>query len=77
MASAIQTEGLVKSFTDQVVLDSIDLDVAQGRVFALLGPNGAGRTTTVHILSTLLRPDRGVAGWGATMWCASQPPYAP
>ncbi len=34
MASAIQTEGLVKSFTDQVVLDSIDLDVAQGRLRA-------------------------------------------
>jgi ABC-type Na+ transport system ATPase subunit NatA len=65
MASAIQTEGLVKSFTDQVVLDSMDLDVAQGRVFALLGPNGAGRTTTVHILSTLLRPDRGVARVGS------------
>jgi ABC-type glutathione transport system ATPase component len=32
-----------------VVLDGIDLEVAEGTVFALLGPNGAGKTTTVHI----------------------------
>jgi ABC-2 type transport system ATP-binding protein len=30
-------------------------------MLALLGPNGAGKTTTVRILSTLLKPDAGVA----------------
>jgi ABC-2 type transport system ATP-binding protein len=44
-----------------VVLDSIDLDVKQGSVFALLGPNGAGKTTIVNILSTLIAPDAGTA----------------
>ena len=53
------SRGLRKSFGKQVVLDGIDLDVAEGTVFALLGPNGAGKTTTVHILSTLLAPTRG------------------
>ena len=56
---AIRVTGLRKSFGDQVVLDGIDLEVAQGTVFALLGPNGAGKTTTVHILSTLIRADAG------------------
>jgi len=55
---------LRKSYGKQVVLDGIDLDIAEGTVFALLGPNGAGKTTTVHILSTLLRPDAGVARVG-------------
>ena len=64
MLSAIQTEGLTKRFDKQVVLDGIDLDIAAGSVFALLGPNGAGKTTAVHILSTLLRPDAGVARVG-------------
>ncbi|MDA0179798.1 ATP-binding cassette domain-containing protein [Solirubrobacter phytolaccae] len=64
MTSAIQLEGLTKSFGEKVVLDQLDLDVAAGRVFALLGPNGAGKTTTVHILSTLMRPDAGVARVG-------------
>jgi ABC-2 type transport system ATP-binding protein len=58
-ARAIRTTGLVKSFGSQVVLNGIDLDVAEGSVFALLGPNGAGKTTTVHILSTLLPADAG------------------
>jgi ABC-2 type transport system ATP-binding protein len=57
--SAIVAAGLRKSFGDKVVLDGIDLDVAEGTIFALLGPNGAGKTTTVHILSTLIGADGG------------------
>jgi ABC-2 type transport system ATP-binding protein len=53
------TTGLRKSFGDHVVLDGIDLDVAEGTIYALLGPNGSGKTTTVQILSTLLAPDAG------------------
>jgi ABC-2 type transport system ATP-binding protein len=56
---AIAATGLRKSFGDNVVLDGIDLDVAEGTIFALLGPNGAGKTTTVQILSTLIRADGG------------------
>jgi ABC-2 type transport system ATP-binding protein len=55
----IETRGLRKAFGDHVVLDSIDLDVPQGTIFALLGPNGAGKTTTVQIMATLIRPDSG------------------
>lgn len=55
----IETRGLRKSFGDHVVLDGIDLDVAEGTIFALLGPNGAGKTTLVQILSTLIRADGG------------------
>jgi ABC-2 type transport system ATP-binding protein len=61
---AIRVRGLRKSFGTQVVLDGIDLDVAEGTVFALLGPNGAGKTTAIHILSTLLAPDAGEATVG-------------
>ena len=56
---AIHAVGLRKSYGAQVVLDGIDLDVAEGTVYALLGPNGAGKTTTVHILSTLIAADGG------------------
>ncbi|HVV56923.1 MAG TPA: ATP-binding cassette domain-containing protein [Gaiellaceae bacterium] len=64
--SAVHVTGLRKSFGEQVVLDGIDLDIAEATVFALLGPNGAGKTTTVRILSTLLPADAGdvrVAGF--------------
>jgi len=47
-------------------LDGLDLTVPEGTVLGLLGPNGSGKTTTVRIVSTLLRPDEGtctVAGY--------------
>jgi ABC-2 type transport system ATP-binding protein len=59
MAAAIEVSGLQKSFGDHLVLDGVDLDVAQGSVFCLLGPNGGGKSTIVHILATLLRADAG------------------
>jgi ABC-2 type transport system ATP-binding protein len=58
-APAIRVRGLSKSYGKQTVLDAIDLDVAEGTVFALLGPNGAGKTTAIHVLSTLIRADAG------------------
>lgn len=57
----IQTRELRKSYGKQVVLSGVDLDVAEGTIFALLGSNGAGKTTIVRILTTLLKPDGGTA----------------
>jgi ABC-2 type transport system ATP-binding protein len=56
---AIAATGLRKSFGDTLALDGIDLEVAEGTIFALLGPNGAGKTTAVQILSSLISPDSG------------------
>ncbi len=61
MANAITVRGLGKAFGAVPVLRGLDLDVAPGEIFALLGPNGAGKTTTISILTTLLRPDEGIA----------------
>jgi ABC-2 type transport system ATP-binding protein len=57
--SAIVATGLRKSYGEKVVLDGIDLDIAEGTIFALLGPNGAGKTTAVQILSTYIGADGG------------------
>jgi len=62
--SAIEVAGLCKSFGDKVVLDGIDLQVAEGTILALLGPNGAGKTTMVQILSTLIGADAGEVSVG-------------
>ncbi|MFJ8664204.1 ATP-binding cassette domain-containing protein [Streptomyces sp. NPDC093600] len=64
--SAVEAVGLRKTYGTLPVLDSLDLRVERGTVFALLGPNGAGKTTTVRVLTTLTRPDAGharVAGY--------------
>jgi ABC-2 type transport system ATP-binding protein len=58
---AIRAEGLIKHFGDTKAVDGVDLTVETGTVTALLGPNGAGKTTVVRMLTTLLRPDGGLA----------------
>ncbi|MEA2459845.1 MAG: type transport system ATP-binding protein, partial [Actinomycetota bacterium] len=49
-AQAIAVKDLRKSYGTLEAVAGIDLEVAEGEVFALLGPNGAGKTTTVEIL---------------------------
>ncbi|MDQ3573222.1 MAG: ATP-binding cassette domain-containing protein [Actinomycetota bacterium] len=59
---AIEVRGLERDFGDGVkAVRGIDLEVAEGEIYAFLGPNGAGKTTTVRMLTTLLRPTGGNA----------------
>jgi len=58
-ATAVSVTGLRKAYGEKVVVDSVDLTIGEGEVFALLGPNGAGKTTIVRILSTLIPADAG------------------
>jgi ABC-2 type transport system ATP-binding protein len=55
----IVVRDVCKSFGGHLVLDKVNLTVAEGAILALLGPNGAGKTTMVRILSTLITADSG------------------
>jgi ABC-2 type transport system ATP-binding protein len=62
MTEAIIAHELVKTYPPDVrALDGLSLSAEVGTIFALAGPNGAGKSTTVKILTTLSRPDSGVA----------------
>jgi ABC-type multidrug transport system ATPase subunit len=52
--TAVDAEGLVKSFGAFRAVDRIDLEVRQGEIFGVLGPNGAGKTTMLRMLATLV-----------------------
>jgi ABC-type glutathione transport system ATPase component len=58
---AVCMRGVTVSFGGTVALDEFDLEMPPGRILGLLGPNGSGKTTSVKVLATLLRPDRGLA----------------
>lgn len=58
---AIKTVALTKSYSDVLAVDSLNLSVEQGELFALLGVNGAGKTTTIKMLSCLTAPTAGDA----------------
>lgn len=81
----LRVRGLCKSFGRPAV-DHLDLDIADGEIYALLGPNGAGKTTTLRMVCGLLTPDAGsidIAGIDAraepmrakqvTAWLADEP----
>ena len=54
---ALEIKKLDKTYWDNKVLKSIDLDIESGDFFALLGYNWAGKTTTIWILTDLVRKD--------------------
>ncbi len=48
-----------KSFNGKWAVKRLDLRVDKGEVFGLLGPNAAGKTTTIRMMTGLLRPTEG------------------
>jgi ABC-2 type transport system ATP-binding protein len=59
--TAIEVQHLAKAYQGVRVLDDVSFAVGRGTVFALLGANGSGKTTTINILTTLIRADGGTA----------------
>ena len=55
----IKVENLTKKYGDFYAVDHISFTVERGTMLGFLGVNGAGKSTTIHILSTLLAPDGG------------------
>jgi ABC-2 type transport system ATP-binding protein len=72
---AIEVSALEREFSGGLrAVDGVNLQVAEGEIYAFLGPNGAGKTTTVRMLTTLLRPTGGsaqVAGYDVVEDAAS------
>ncbi|MFB8282382.1 ABC transporter ATP-binding protein [Nocardia colli] len=55
----LSVTGLRKSFGGVHAVAGLDLSVAAGEFVSIIGPNGSGKTTTVNLISGVLRPDLG------------------
>src|SRR5687767_77825 len=55
----LSAHGLSKSFGGRLVLDGLDLEVADGMRVGILGPNGGGKSTMLAILAGVEHPDAG------------------
>ena len=55
----LEINHLIKEYENKKALDSISLNVNEGRIFGLLGPNGAGKTTLLRIINQITAPDKG------------------
>jgi ABC-2 type transport system ATP-binding protein len=59
--SIISASKLTRRFGALTAVDHLDLEIAEGEIFALVGPDGAGKTTTLRLLCGLMDPTEGSA----------------
>jgi ABC-2 type transport system ATP-binding protein len=57
----IELVQLVKRFGSLVAVRDLTLTVPRGEFFAILGPNAAGKSTTIRVLTGLVKPTSGQA----------------
>jgi tungstate transport system ATP-binding protein len=52
-------EKVKRSYREKTVLDAINLDLEEGKIYALVGENGSGKTTLLETLALLEAPQEG------------------
>lgn len=55
----IKLENVSIAFHGNRVLDSINLDIAEGEIMVIIGPSGSGKSTILRLMIGLLRPTSG------------------
>ena len=56
---ALEARGLVRRYADRTVIDHVSFTISAGESVSLMGTSGCGKTTLLHLLGTLDRPDEG------------------
>ncbi len=55
----LKTEQLTKSYSQQIILDNIDIDLSDFHALVIIGPSGSGKTTLLRCIAGLAVPDSG------------------
>lgn len=55
----LSVDNLFKSYGRIQALKNVSFTVPEGTVFGILGPNGSGKTTTLGIITDILKPSAG------------------
>ncbi len=55
----IECRNVTKTFGGLHAVEDVSVSFEAGKITALIGPNGAGKTTLFHLLTGVLRPERG------------------
>lgn len=63
----IETHNLTKNYGNRPALNGVDLKIGKGQLIAFLGTNGAGKSTTINILTGLLKPTSGTISYAANL----------
>jgi len=63
MKEILAIHGLSKAYRQVKAIQQLNLNIGEGQAYGLLGPNGSGKTTTLSIVSGILRQDSGSYSW--------------
>lgn len=63
MESVLRTQGLSKNYKNIVAIKNLSLTVSPGNVYGILGPNGSGKTTTLAVITGVIKPNSGEYFW--------------
>jgi ABC-2 type transport system ATP-binding protein len=59
----LEVTGLTKTYGGVLAVRDVSFAAAPGQVIGFLGPNGSGKTTSIRVLTGLLRATRGTVRW--------------
>jgi len=63
MNEILSIQGLSKSYKSVQAIRKLNLQISEGQAYGILGPNGSGKTTTLSIVTGILRQDEGSFSW--------------
>ena len=63
MQEILTIRGLSKSYKNVRAIQQLNLEINEGQAFGILGPNGSGKTTTLSIVTGIIRQDGGSYAW--------------
>jgi ABC-type multidrug transport system ATPase subunit len=63
MTDILAIHGLSKSYKFVKAIQNLNLEISDGQAYGILGPNGSGKTTTLSIVTGIIRQDRGSYSW--------------
>ncbi|MGW8316687.1 MAG: ABC transporter ATP-binding protein, partial [Bacteroidales bacterium] len=63
MKDILTIKDLSKSYKNVRAIQHLDLEIEEGQAYGILGPNGSGKTTTLSIITGIIRQDSGSYSW--------------
>ena len=72
MKEILTIQDLSKSYKNIKAIHNLNLKISEGQAYGLLGPNGSGKTTTLSIVTGIIRQDSGDFSWFGESPKASQ-----
>ena len=64
----LEMKNITKTFPGVKALDNVNLQVEEGEIHALVGENGAGKSTTLKMITGILRPTSGSIEFDGHAW---------